>query len=185
MKVTKEMICAAHDICLKKGDFVLSANLLERIYLAMDSRSETGSGPMDEKVIDIVRNGSQMTAQREAELELDNLRLREALSSIRRYGNDTLSGRIDGIDDRNWQRDGVMEMTRRAREAMDDTPPPTEALSALVEKVEKLTIERCAEQVTDSLCECCWTEDQHAAVEHAETAIRALPTGQIKLEDLL
>lgn len=36
-KVTKEMIGAAHDICLKKGDFVLSAALLERIYLAMDA----------------------------------------------------------------------------------------------------------------------------------------------------
>ena len=110
-----------------------------------------------------------MTAQREAELELDNLRLREALSSIRRYGNDTLSGRIDGIDDRNWQRDGVMEMTRRAREAMDDTPPPTKALSTLVEKVEKLTIERCANGCGGA----------YAA------ELRTLPTGQIKLEDLL
>ena len=34
--VTKEMIGAAHDVMLKKGDFVLSANLLERIYLAME-----------------------------------------------------------------------------------------------------------------------------------------------------
>lgn len=33
--VTKEMIGAAHDVMLAKGDFVLSANLLERIYLAM------------------------------------------------------------------------------------------------------------------------------------------------------
>ena len=38
--VTKEMICAAHDICLKKGDFVLSASLLERIYLAMRDKAE-------------------------------------------------------------------------------------------------------------------------------------------------
>lgn len=34
--VTREMIGAAHDVMLAKGDFVLSANLLERIYLAMD-----------------------------------------------------------------------------------------------------------------------------------------------------
>jgi len=34
--VTREMICAAHDVMLAKGDFVLSANLLERIYLAME-----------------------------------------------------------------------------------------------------------------------------------------------------
>ena len=35
--VTREMIGAAHDVMLAKGDFVLSANLLERIYLAMDA----------------------------------------------------------------------------------------------------------------------------------------------------
>ena len=37
--VTREMIGAAHDILLKggNGDFVLSAVLLERIYLAMDA----------------------------------------------------------------------------------------------------------------------------------------------------
>lgn len=34
--VTREMIGAAHDVMLAKGDFVLSANLLERIYLAME-----------------------------------------------------------------------------------------------------------------------------------------------------
>lgn len=37
MKVTREMIGAAHDVCIKKGDFILSADLLERIYLAMDA----------------------------------------------------------------------------------------------------------------------------------------------------
>ena len=37
--VTREMIGAAHDILLKggNGDFVISAALLERIYLAMDA----------------------------------------------------------------------------------------------------------------------------------------------------
>ena len=35
--VTREMIGAAHDVILAKGDFVLSANLLERIYLAMEA----------------------------------------------------------------------------------------------------------------------------------------------------
>lgn len=34
--VTKEMIFAAHDVMLEKGDFVLSAAILERIYLAME-----------------------------------------------------------------------------------------------------------------------------------------------------
>lgn len=46
-------------------------------------------------------------------------RLRKALDSIRQYGADTLSGRADGgIDDRQWQREAVREMTRRARTAL-------------------------------------------------------------------
>ena len=46
-------------------------------------------------------------------------RLREALDSIRQYGADTLSGRADGgADDRQWQREAVREMTRRARTAL-------------------------------------------------------------------
>lgn len=56
MTVTREMIGAAHDICLSKGDFVLSASLLERIYLAMRERDETfDNGPMGEEVNDILR----------------------------------------------------------------------------------------------------------------------------------
>jgi len=43
MKVTREMIGAAHDILLKK-EMVLSADLLADIYMAMESRnSETES----------------------------------------------------------------------------------------------------------------------------------------------
>ncbi|MGI9142245.1 MAG: hypothetical protein ACR2IJ_03540 [Fluviibacter sp.] len=63
MKVTKEMIGAAHDICLKKGDFVLSANLLERIFAAMLSKAESSDAgwaayedlrkESDEMVIDL------------------------------------------------------------------------------------------------------------------------------------
>jgi hypothetical protein len=46
--------------------------------------------------------------------------LLEALESIRRYGLDTLSGRADGgIDDREWQREAVNEMTKRARIAIE------------------------------------------------------------------
>ncbi|WP_336817254.1 hypothetical protein [Burkholderia gladioli] len=42
----------------------------------------------------------------------------EALQSIAQYGSDTLSGRTDGPDDRDWQREAVLEMTRRARAAL-------------------------------------------------------------------
>lgn len=42
----------------------------------------------------------------------------EALQSIAQYGSDTLSGRTDGPDDREWQREAVLEMTHRARAAL-------------------------------------------------------------------
>lgn len=45
---------------------------------------------------------------------------RDALYGIRRYGLDTLWGRTDGPDDRNWQRAAVNEMTKRARQAIDE-----------------------------------------------------------------
>lgn len=45
--VTREMIGAAHDVMLAKGDFVLSANLLERIYLAMEQADPPTQTPFD------------------------------------------------------------------------------------------------------------------------------------------
>lgn len=42
----------------------------------------------------------------------------EALSHIRQYGSDTLSGRTDGPDDRKWQRDAVLKMTNIAAKAI-------------------------------------------------------------------
>ena len=45
--VTREMIGAAHDVMLARGDFVLSANLLERIYLAMEQAAPPPQTPFD------------------------------------------------------------------------------------------------------------------------------------------
>ena len=45
---------------------------------------------------------------------------RDALESILRYGMDTLSGRADGPDDREWYYAGVWELVRRARAALDE-----------------------------------------------------------------
>ena len=45
--VTREMIGAAHDIMLARGDFVLSAALLERIYLAMERAAPPPQTPFD------------------------------------------------------------------------------------------------------------------------------------------
>lgn len=47
--------------------------------------------------------------------------LREALGAIGQYGSDTLSGPINGNDDRKWQRDAVLEMTKRAQQALAAT----------------------------------------------------------------
>lgn len=73
-----------------------------------------------------------------AKLVAENERLREWLSAIRQYGSDTLSGRTDGPDDRKWQRESVLEMTKRSRLALEGEPasPPQapavpDALSAL------------------------------------------------------
>jgi len=53
-----------------------------------------------------------------AKLEAQVERLREALESIRQYGSDTLSGRVDGPDDHAWQREAVREMRNRALVAL-------------------------------------------------------------------
>ena len=48
MKVTREMICAAHYVTMKHSSIVLSAELLESIYLAMDAlanRHKTSGSP--------------------------------------------------------------------------------------------------------------------------------------------
>ena len=45
--VTREMIGAAHDIMLARGDFVLSAALLEKIYLAMEQAAPPTKTPFD------------------------------------------------------------------------------------------------------------------------------------------
>lgn len=47
-------------------------------------------------------------------------RLREALDSIRIYGTDMLSGFVDAPDHRQWQREAVVEITRRAHAALGE-----------------------------------------------------------------
>lgn len=45
--VTREMITAAHGVTMKSGDIVLSARLLERIYLAMEQSAPPPKTPFD------------------------------------------------------------------------------------------------------------------------------------------
>jgi hypothetical protein len=46
-QVTKEMIGAGHDVLLATGHIVISAALLERIYLAMDQAAPPPQTPFD------------------------------------------------------------------------------------------------------------------------------------------
>ena len=78
MSVTKEMIGEAHDICLKKGDFVLSANLLERIYLAMRDKAKGNDSAGWDAYEDLRKASDEKFIEmqaRIAELEKDAARL--------------------------------------------------------------------------------------------------------------
>ena len=70
-----------------------------------------------------------------------------------------------------------MEALHVADEAMSTPFTPT-ALPELIEKAEKMTIERCADKAVSN-------GDYFSVAKHISGAIRALPTGQIKLEELL
>lgn len=72
-----------------------------------------------EKYLQLDRENDAVLIERD-KLREEVERLRNALAAIRQYGSDTLSGRADGgPDDRDWQRDAVREMTRRARVALN------------------------------------------------------------------
>ena len=45
--------------------------------------------------------------------------LSKVLQGIATYSSDTLSGRVDGPEDREWFRDGFIEIRNRCREALD------------------------------------------------------------------
>ena len=122
-----------------------------------------------------------------AALEAEVLRLRGALDSVQQVAN-----RSDGIA--GWHLNGDIASWDSILPEVEDvlsTPLTPTTLNELVEKVEKMTIERCAGE--------CKTLDRkeklHAAgygigyltytASDCEQVIRALPTGQIKLEELL
>jgi hypothetical protein len=66
----------------------------------------------------------------------------DALSSIRLYANDTLSGRADGPDDREWQRSAVVEIRNHARAAIARVDAqPAETITLLTQEKDTLTCE--------------------------------------------
>ena len=110
-----------------------------------------------------------MTTQRIAELEAEVMRLRGALAKLLDSHEECTD--FDGFTAQIVSMDDYHE----AQEALSTPFTPT-ALNELIEKVERMTIERTA------AC------DLNRMVElygNIHTAIRALPTGQIKLEELL
>ena len=76
-----------------------------------------------------------------------------------------------------------MEALHAADEAMS-TPFTPQALNELIENVERLTIERCAVITAWSIIDMPTTVEISTVRKYSK-AIRALPTGQIKLEKLL
>lgn len=99
--VTKEMICAAHDICLKKGDFVLSASLLERIYLAMRDKADGRDSAGWDAYEDLRKASDEMVLnlrQRVQELEKQRDELLKALenthNALKRFWPE---GHVDAI----------------------------------------------------------------------------------------
>ena len=110
-----------------------------------------------------------------AALEAEVLRLRGALDSVQQVAN-----RSDGIA--GWHLNGDIASWDSILPEVEDalsTPFTPTALPELIEKVEKMTIERCAVEANKSWCK----EPCYICTISAD--IRALPTGQIKLEELL
>ena len=127
-----------------------------------------------------------LTAQ-VAELEAEVMRLREALIACRAHIGDPANFDCYGSDKelaeflQQVKRDEDVAIAK-ADEALSTPFTPT-TLNELIEKVEKMTIERCVTEIAE-------TADMVGIIGHSDreclqVAICALPTGQIKLEELL
>lgn len=98
-----------------------------------------------------------------AALAEQNAKMREKLASIRRYGLDTLSGRTDGPDDREWQRAGVNEMTKRAN--ITDIP---DLSTPAINRIKSEAYRECAE-----ICRRKVQRVSSVMAEYCEETIRA------------
>ena len=117
-----------------------------------------------------------LTAQ-VAELEAEVMRLRNALETF-------ITEHEECEDSDGWMAQMCsMEALHVADEVMSTPFTPT-ALNELIEKVEKMTIERCAVITAWSIIDMPTTVEISTVRKYSK-AIRALPVGHIKLEDLL
>ena len=118
-----------------------------------------------------------MTTQRIAELEAEVAQLRGALETF-------IAEHEECEDADGWMAQMCsMEALHVADEALSTPFTPT-ALNELIEKVEKRTIERCAVITGWSIIDMPTTVEISTVRKYSK-AIRALPVGHIKLEELL
>jgi len=115
-----QVICLKSELAAEQEKHQDLKNTHEKVCKMAVSHFPTGSvgkHMMEEEIRRHTGNTEWFRGKyKEAEADLAGTRM--ALESIRQYGADTLSGRIDGSDDRSWQREAVLEMTRRAREEL-------------------------------------------------------------------
>ena len=129
-----------------------------------------------------------------AALEAEVLRLRECLNNwIGIAGNCTIESGCcccgESMDDHSHpmscghspqdMADGAVNSAIEKTNKALSSPLTTTALNELIEKVERLTIERCALETDKS-----WFKDP-CFINTITNDIRALPTGNMKLEELL
>ena len=103
-----------------------------------------------------------MTTQRIAELEAEVLRLRSVMADVIKAHGYAGGTPIEALS----------------------IPFTSAALNELIEKVEKMTIERCAEVHKDAASKT-FSASGIVWADKFEREIRSLPTGQIELEGLL
>ena len=88
----------------------MTEGLVERLReMAFQARHATPGRHKDERT-------ANEAADHIAKLEAENAKLREGLERVYYFCNDTLSGRTDGPDDREWQRGAVIHARNVARE---------------------------------------------------------------------
>ena len=116
---------------------------------------------------------------REAELELEIARLKKAYVLLEGFAQSV------GGSSSFWE--DMDEVLEPASIIANFNPPSTTALQELITEVERRTIERCAKAAdelrhTDGFS--AESADWCSGTIHSAYAIRALPTGNLKLEDL-
>ena len=119
-----------------------------------------------------------------AALEAEVVRLREALEVKHDSVESLMSWCVKNVDKWGFKEyDYLRYAVKKMKEALS-SPLTTTALNELIEKVEKMTIERCAVITAMSIIDMPTTVEISTVRKYSK-AIRALPVGHIKLEDLL